>query len=808
MTIKVLKVQSQYEVHPVEGIEMTVLDLSYNFANLSVHDLLEARDTYHYHLLSKANVVGTAIGLYLIRTDEDWPRRKGEGKSPLAKKTYPRTLANSEVRDYSWPCILAFVRTWEAESAFSVGGRYNPAQIVPKTLYMSDGRAVPVCVVQALEVPARETTGPAQSNGLPAHQLGGGMPLTVDVQGVERQATAGCLVSDGHLFYALTARHACGEPGTPISSQLRGGKVTVGVSSAKQMTRMPFSAVYPDFPGRRSYVALDIGLVRVNSVDDWTSNTYGLPPLGPLADVHERNVSLKLIDQPVIGRGGASGLLQGTIKALFYRHRSVGGYDYVGDFLISPGEGPSTRPGDSGMVWHLDVTEDAEGRRQKPLLERDLRPLAVEWGGQVFEDAGRRSAFAVATSLSNVCKLLDVELATDLLRGVSGYWGRTGHYSIAAFATRLVGDSRLKTLLNNNAELLSFDLTAIAQKDFDKSVGQISAANQFVPLADVPDEIWKKLDHGKNGREGGRDTSAGPHGSNGPEHPNHYADIDAPIGPNGETWRMRCLADPDKNVTPVAWRTFYADMAAKADAEGDEEAAKQYRSKLKQGLLPFRLWQFFDAMVDFASQGDVVGYLTAAGTAAHYMGDASQPLHGSIFADGDPSRTVERHHPQSGETETVKFGDGVHSAYETAMISFKAPELLNKIDQRLPATHGLPLRTSGKGIAIATLELMEKVAATARPMDILDSYEAAGAGTRQTTLNAMWDDLGDATAEVMAQGAIYLSLLWESAWIKGNGPAIAPGKLNKLDRDDVRARYIDKTFVPSLTLDKIDTVLK
>ena len=41
---------------------MTVLDLSYNFANLSVHDLLEARDTYHYHLLSKANVVGTAIG--------------------------------------------------------------------------------------------------------------------------------------------------------------------------------------------------------------------------------------------------------------------------------------------------------------------------------------------------------------------------------------------------------------------------------------------------------------------------------------------------------------------------------------------------------------------------------------------------------------------------------------------------------------------------------------------------------------------------------------------------------------------------
>jgi hypothetical protein len=80
---------------------MTVLDLGYNFASLSVRDLLDARDTYHYHLLSKPNVIGTAIGLYLIRKDEDWPQRKGEGKNPPNKKSYPRTLANSEVRDSS-----------------------------------------------------------------------------------------------------------------------------------------------------------------------------------------------------------------------------------------------------------------------------------------------------------------------------------------------------------------------------------------------------------------------------------------------------------------------------------------------------------------------------------------------------------------------------------------------------------------------------------------------------------------------------------------------------------------------------------
>src|SRR6185437_16140547 len=159
------------------------------------------------------------------------------------------------------------------------------------------------------------------------------------------------------------------------------------------------------------------------------------------------------------------GLLRGVIKALFYRYRSVGGYDYIGDFLISP-NGPSTRHGDSGMVWNLDLTADPSKGPATPLASRDLRPLALEWGGQVFDEGGTRSAFAVATGLSNICKLLDVELVTDQSRGVSGYWGRTGHYSIAAFAQRLVGNTRLRTFLQANADILSFDLKTIEGKTF------------------------------------------------------------------------------------------------------------------------------------------------------------------------------------------------------------------------------------------------------------------------------------------------------------------------------------------------------
>ncbi len=271
-----------------------------------------------------------------------------------------------------------------------------------------------------------------------------------------------------------------------------------------------------------------------------------------------------------------------------------------------------------------------------------------------------------------------------------------------------------------------------------------------------------------------------------------------------------CLAD-DSKISPAAWLAFYGELASRAQAAGDSEDAAQYRDKLHQGLLPLRIWQFYDAMVDCVSRGDIVGYVTAAGTSAHYVGDACQPLHGSIYSDGDRSRALVRHHPQTGEDETVKFGDGVHSAYETSMLAAKATALLPLIEATLPASgqsHGLPLCTSGKEVARAILALMDRFAATLPPLTILDSYERAGAGTRKASLDAMWSELGDATAQVMSEGVRVLAMLWESAWIAGGGDSLAASLLKAIERDDIRARYIDKNFVPSLTLDQIGAVLR
>jgi hypothetical protein len=115
------------------------LNPSTSFAQLSIRDLLEARDKYHTDLMCLPNVIATAIGRYRIRKGDSWPTKGHPGK---VHGTGVRTLENSEVRPYSWPAILVFVQEWVGTAALAK----IPNGAIPKTLYLPDERAVPVCV--------------------------------------------------------------------------------------------------------------------------------------------------------------------------------------------------------------------------------------------------------------------------------------------------------------------------------------------------------------------------------------------------------------------------------------------------------------------------------------------------------------------------------------------------------------------------------------------------------------------------------------------------------------------------------------
>ena len=219
--------------------------LNSNFHHLSVKDLIEARDMFHVHLINKHNVVATAIGRYLIRHDEidangkliedstqnlSKPKQKGE-----------RTISNSMVIDVSWPCILVFVEQWETEHDLIKQGASN---IVPKNIYMPDGRIVPVCTVVAPKVISKKAEINLNTLRFPENLIGGGFPVLVNSQGKTNVASIGCVVTDGHTYYALTNKHVAGGQGQTLKTFLGNKETIIGTSSGKSLGKIKFNDLY------------------------------------------------------------------------------------------------------------------------------------------------------------------------------------------------------------------------------------------------------------------------------------------------------------------------------------------------------------------------------------------------------------------------------------------------------------------------------------------------------------------------------------------------------------------------------------
>lgn len=746
-----------------------------DYRHLSLKDLLDAQDFYHVHLMTYPNVVATALGRYRIRHDDSWPGEHGPGKEHGVGE---RTLVNSEVRPYSWPAILVFVTEWAPATHFSQDGKYDPDQMIPRTLYLPDGRRVPVCVIKA---PRELESPPAVPVRFPLNNIGGGRPIIARVQGQEHVATVACLVRDGHKVYALTNCHVTGESGEILYSQRQGRMERVGVTAPKQLTRLPFMALYPGFVGKNVYVNLDIGLVDIDDLSDWTAQIQDIGTMGPLVDLSVNNLSLALIGCKVRGHGSASGLMLGEIQALFYRYKSQGGFDYIADFFIGPrsvsthgkvargrgasGKGDdlhrfSTHPGDSGTLFLLEPEPSERGKPAAPYA-----PLAVQWGAHLLgSDGTGPQSYALATCLSTVCNLLDVDPVRDWNLDQPDTWGAVGHFSIASrVIAALSGQNpKLGELMTKNALLIVPDDNTISNDDF-KGMGN----QAFVHLADVPDFYWK---HGHQGHMRAF------------EGPNHFADMDHKN--NGDDLLSLCQ-DP-KNIYPDVWNSFYDTLV---DLMTGKAIEQKYR-----GLLPFRVWQIFDEMVRFASEGKPAEFVCAAGVLTHYVGDACQPLHISYLHDGDPLQSEDGKKP---------LGKGVHSAYEDDMVNSHRKEILKGLDK---TTHVVAEELIADGLVAAqkTVGLMRNTFQLLPPIEIVETFVTSSRQTHSHAQRAseLWDKFGDKTIEVMQAGTHLLAVLWESAWVKGRGEATIRS-VTAFSEDEVMSICADSSFLESLSVKSI-----
>jgi hypothetical protein len=350
-------------------------------------------------------------------------------------------------------------------------------------------------------------------------------------------------------------------------------------------------------------------------------------------------------------------------------------------------------------------------------------------------------------------------------------------FPLGRVACDLVENPKLQRLMRANRLRVSFEW-----EDIDANALEKIDASGFVPLANVPDVVWKKSM-----------TAGFPAGRRGREKPTHYADLDEPDA-NGKTLLDRLHAPPDLTVT--TFQDHYDDLGHKQSCE--------------RGLLPFRVWQFYDKMVEGVSDRRISEFVCAAGILAHYVGDACQVLHGSRLFDGDPSRQqqrIVRKHDRTLETVIERFGKGVHSDYEDRMINQHIDTLMGGVDAAVGQQHAMPPVRGGQDAGFAVVELMRRTRNRIDPMALVEAHAAALQGDGNAP-EVLWNKFGTATGDAIADGCRVLAMLWESAWHEGNGQVIDDDLLEVVSENELIALYSDQLFVPSLPLDEVARVLR
>jgi hypothetical protein len=810
----------------------TLFKNSSSFASLSLKDLVEARDLFHYHLMNKKNVVATALGPYRIRKSDPWPSKdKPEGAKPRKPKDIRRTLFNSEVRPYSWPSVYVFVSSWEYEEDLA---KTDPSDVVPKSLYLPDGRTVPICVIEARKQPFAKDLQVRPDGRTPRNMLGPGSAIiNNDSQGLTRLGTAGAIVRDGERYYVLTNRHVVGAKGTPIGGLQTHRELYVGTTSSKSINREDFRKIYPHFQSTNQRLLMDVGLVEVDNILQWKTEVPGIAPIGPVLDFYDNSLSLKLITMKVVGLSAVSGLIRGEIHGLFYRYKAMGGSEYLCDFLIGPETyGLDSRKkkketaeeksrsenvalgvhhGDSGTVLFIEhrSEEEEEGEKEKKDKKTIYYPFALLWGKEEFFE-GRTALshpFALATSLSTALDRLDLDFVTNLNQDQEYVWGWVGHYVIGrslGAPVDIVTSDKLQDFIGKNLDLLSLEPDDALDNNA-KVIEKDDETVHFVPLADVPDNVWKSNVNFTmvDGDDGKKHHKPGPGNRGKDDNKNHFADLDMEYE-DGKTFLQMNVENPDKYLNPEAWVAYFAAMQPqydewakllKPDAPADHRDAHW-------GALPFRVHQLFDVMVQAVKNRKQDLFLCAGGALIHYVGDACQPLHASYLSQGDPAHVVKR--PRADGM--VLEADGVHSGYEDEMIAYGAQEdnLAAKLKTRIGQLKSEKIAdiASGNDAAKAIIALIAATQNELAPRKIVDKWvelKHAGASKKEKAAD-MWEEFGDDTITCMARGTRYLAKIWQGAWDAGNGDStIGAGSRRK--ESDIMDLYNDPDVVPSIPLD-------
>jgi hypothetical protein len=323
-----------------------------------------------------------------------------------------------------------------------------------------------------------------------------------------------------------------------------------------------------------------------------------------------------------------------------------------------------------------------------------------------------------------------------------------------------------------------------------------------VPLADVPDNVWKSNVNLVAGADGKRHP--GPGSRHKDDNKNHFADLDVKYK-NGKTFLQLNFTDPDTYLNPPAWIEYFAAIEPQFEKWikllKDPKKTQAEHASGHWGALPFRVHQLFDIMVKAVRDGDEDLFLCAGGVLIHYIGDACQPLHASYLSQGDPARVVKR----PTVDKMILEADGVHTGYEDEMIAYgyTKDNLGPKLKARIAKLKTEPIADieTGYDAAKAVIALIHATQDEIAPRAIVNKWVKLKGKPKKDKAVAMWEEFGDETTTCMARGTRYLAKLWQSAWDAGDGDTnIGAGSARS--EKEIMALYENPDVVPSLGLDQ------
>ena len=298
----------------------------------------------------------------------------------------------------------------------------------------------------------------------------------------------------------------------------------------------------------------------------------------------------------------------------------------------------------------------------------------------------------------------------------------------------------------------------------------------YVPLADVPDYVW--VPKAFRSRRGGAREN---------EMAQHFADIDQEAPDGSPSLLELCRANPDANLRARVWRDFYQKFDNHQGARPDA------------GMLPFRVRQIYEEMVNFLDRGRLMEFVAAAGVLAHYVGDSCIPLHLSYLHHGygpDAPRDSDEYRQYKKSREYK-----IHSIFEQGMFERRPSELLRAINRRLGGRRRATVN-SGAGAIKLVFKLMDEVYKRLPPEDIIAADDPNG--TQPERAVRLFNALGDKAAQCVALGCRAQAELVESAWRQGRGARLLPrGRaVPTFTRDNLKRLYYSQRFLPALTLDQ------